>query len=106
MRSKITITWTGCAKLALALAALVWMISSGRLDPRQILVALQRWPLLAGAIALGFAQIMLATWRWQLLMNAQQLHVSYGTAFSLNMIGALFNVVIPGSVGGDLMKAY
>jgi uncharacterized protein (TIRG00374 family) len=71
-----------------------------------VLAAAHHWPLLIAAGLLFYLQIGLATWRWNLLLAAQGIIFPYRTAFSLSMIGALFNIVIPGSVGGDLMKAY
>ena len=39
-------------------------------------------------------------------VHAQGLRLSFKDTFSLTMIGLLFTAVIPGSVGGDVIKAY
>ncbi|MEZ4751673.1 MAG: lysylphosphatidylglycerol synthase transmembrane domain-containing protein [Bdellovibrionota bacterium] len=44
--------------------------------------------------------------RWHLLVRAQGLSLSFKELFSLTMIGNFFNTFMPGSVGGDLIKAW
>ncbi len=44
--------------------------------------------------------------RWYLLAKAQGLHASFRGMFELTMIGAFFNLFMPGSVGGDLIKGW
>ena len=46
------------------------------------------------------------TIRWHLLVEAQGLSLSLRNLFSLTMIGSFFNTFMPGSVGGDLIKAW
>ncbi|MCC7192029.1 MAG: flippase-like domain-containing protein [Phycisphaeraceae bacterium] len=45
-------------------------------------------------------------YRWLILMKARGLEVSYGQALKLTMIGAFFNYCMPGSTGGDVVKAF
>jgi uncharacterized protein (TIRG00374 family) len=42
--------------------------------------------------------------RWNLLLRAQQVQLSLRETTRLYMIGVFFNLLIPGSVGGDLIK--
>lgn len=44
--------------------------------------------------------------RWFLLVRAQGLALSYKEMIQLTMIGIFFNTFMPGSVGGDLIKAW
>lgn len=44
--------------------------------------------------------------RWWLLMRCRGMHVSLGKAFRLTMVGNFFNFCMPGTTGGDLIKAY
>jgi uncharacterized membrane protein YbhN (UPF0104 family) len=83
-----------------------WMLLSGKLDLSRVGKSLTRWPLMLGIIALGYAQVVVIAWRWKLLLNAQRIQLSFRPAWGLTMIGMLFNVVIPGSVGGDIVKGY
>jgi glycosyltransferase 2 family protein len=59
-------------------------------------------------IALSFLTIssLFCTWRWLLLVKVQGLALSFQKLFSLTMIGNFFNTFMPGSVGGDLIKAW
>jgi uncharacterized membrane protein YbhN (UPF0104 family) len=45
-------------------------------------------------------------YRWLILMRARGLDVTYGKALKLTMVGAFFNYCMPGSTGGDVVKAY
>ena len=44
--------------------------------------------------------------RWWLLLRARGLSVSLWKAFRLTMVGNFFNFCMPGTTGGDLVKAY
>jgi len=41
-----------------------------------------------------------------MLLEAQDIHMGQGRAFVLNMVGSFYNSFMPGSTGGDLVKAY
>ena len=43
--------------------------------------------------------------RWYVLVRAESLPFTLGNAFRLGLIGLFFNSFLPGSVGGDLVKA-
>ena len=44
--------------------------------------------------------------RWWMLLRARGLDVSPWQAFRLSMVGCFFNYCMPGSTGGDVIKAY
>ncbi|HWE04575.1 MAG TPA: lysylphosphatidylglycerol synthase transmembrane domain-containing protein [Tepidisphaeraceae bacterium] len=44
--------------------------------------------------------------RWHMLLDALDVHISQSSAFVLNMVGSFYNTFMPGSTGGDLIKAY
>lgn len=62
--------------------------------------------------ALGFAAVLVATalslqlFRWYILIRALDLPFSLRNTFRLGMVGVFYNTFLPGSVGGDLLKAY
>ena len=100
-------SWLGYAlKAAIAIAVLVAMFRSGKLRPEAIGSAAHRWPELLLAAGMVMSIILLVAARWRLLLHGQGLHLKAGAVFSLTMIGVMFNAVIPGSVSGDLVKAY
>lgn len=93
-------------KVLFGVAIVAWMAASGKLDLAQVGRSLAQWPIMLGILAMAYAQVGVSAWRWKLLLDAQDIPLPYRRAFGLTMIGMLFNVVIPGSVGGDLIKGY
>ncbi|MBT3295603.1 MAG: flippase-like domain-containing protein [Verrucomicrobia bacterium] len=63
-----------------------------------------RW--LAAAFAVSIASLGVAALRWRLLLAVQGVHISIGEMVKLQFMGEFFNTVIPGMVGGDVVKAY
>jgi uncharacterized membrane protein YbhN (UPF0104 family) len=43
--------------------------------------------------------------RWHLLLTAVEIRIGIARAFVINMVGAFYNTFLPGSTGGDLIKA-
>lgn len=91
-------------KIGISAAILVWLIHSRDIRMRDFADV--------GAIflVLSFFCIMLQLFltgvRWWILLRAAGIKISFWEAFSLEMQGAFFSLVIPGgSVGGDLIKA-
>ena len=50
--------------------------------------------------------ILCCSFRWYLIVKIQSLSQPFRSIFSLTMIGNFFNTFMPGSVGGDLIKAW
>jgi uncharacterized protein (TIRG00374 family) len=44
--------------------------------------------------------------RWYWLLGAMEIHLKLRRAFVLNMVGCFYNTFMPGSTGGDLVRAY
>jgi uncharacterized membrane protein YbhN (UPF0104 family) len=83
-----------------------WMVLSGKLDLARVGKSLTHWPLILGIVAIAYGQVAITALRWELLLRAQSIMLPFRRAWGLTMIGMLFNVVIPGAVGGDLIKGY
>lgn len=98
--------WLGLAfKLALGLGLLSIALYSNRDQVRSVLQGRLRGGHFAGAFLLYFAGLLIAFVRWYLLVRAADLPMRLRDAIRLSFIGNLFNLVIPGAVGGDLVKA-
>jgi uncharacterized membrane protein YbhN (UPF0104 family) len=93
-------------KIGLGAGIFAWMAFSGKLDFAQIGRSFAHWPIMLSILGLGYFQAAILAWRWQLLLSAQEIPLPFRRAWGLTMIGLLFNVAIPGSVGGDLIKGY
>jgi hypothetical protein len=50
--------------------------------------------------------ILLTTLRWWILMRARGIEIGLGRVGRLTMAGYFFNLCMPGTTGGDVMKAY
>lgn len=90
--------------LALALLGYLWY------QNRDALAKLRdhekNWSYLAFAFLLIGGSTLLTFLRWYLLVSAQGFAFRVRDAMRLGFLGLLFNYVAPGSVGGDLVKAY
>jgi glycosyltransferase 2 family protein len=53
----------------------------------------------------AFVQVILG-FRWWLLMRSQSIFIGFWAVVKLSFLGLLYNNFMPGSVGGDLMKAW
>ncbi len=94
------------AKLAITSALLYWLVHKGALDMRVLGIFLQRPSLLAlNLLVFCSASVLIATVRWRLLVSLSGASVGFWRSVQLQFVSLFFNVVIPGNVGGDVMKA-
>ena len=49
---------------------------------------------------------IITSFRWHELLKAVGIQLGVGRVFVLNMVGSFYNTFIPGTTGGDLLKAY
>ncbi|HZZ44461.1 MAG TPA: lysylphosphatidylglycerol synthase transmembrane domain-containing protein [Tepidisphaeraceae bacterium] len=61
--------------------------------------------LIALALALFPMTYIVTTIRWHALMEALDIQITRRRTFVLNMVGAFYNTFMPGSTGGDVIKA-
>ena len=99
--------WIGVVlKVCLGAGILTVMALTGKMDLARIGRSLAQWPLMLCILGLGYAQLAVVAFRWNFLLRTQALGLPFSRAWSLTMIGILFNAVIPGGIGGDLVKGY
>lgn len=48
----------------------------------------------------------ITAYRWQQLLKAVEIRLPFARTFALNMVGCFYNSFLPGSTGGDVLKAY
>lgn len=84
------------------LGGLLWMSREdlAKLGQRQIL-----WNIFAVALGIRFLSLLLTFSRWRMLVRGIGIPFSFGEAFRLGMLGEGCNLMGPGAVGGDLVKA-
>ena len=93
------------AKIGLALGILGWMINKGFLD-RDTFAKLLTPQVGFFAAGLTFMQIFVNNFRWLALMRGQGIESNVRQTLPLSFIGMFFNFVMPGGVGGDVVKGY
>jgi len=65
-----------------------------------------RWPLLSIACGGFLLSVLTISVRWRYLLRVQDIHISYWEAIRLTFLGYFSSLVVPGTVGGDVVKAY
>jgi uncharacterized protein (TIRG00374 family) len=63
------------------------------------------WGYLVAALVIYQAAVLLTLLRWFVLVRAQGLPFRLGDAIRLGLLGFFFSTFLPGSVGGDIVKA-
>ncbi|MCD4831827.1 MAG: flippase-like domain-containing protein [Anaerohalosphaeraceae bacterium] len=58
------------------------------------------------AVALYIAAQFIFVCRWRVLLWAQKIHIDFWPAMKLHFLGLFYNNCLPGSVGGDLLRAW
>lgn len=61
--------------------------------------------LAVGLVLVGI-MLPLQAWRWLILMRCRGLDPGFRRAMRLTMVGLFFNFCMPGTTGGDVIKAY
>jgi len=78
-------------KLEVGIVTLVWLA-----NPYLLILCVLIFPV----------TFMITTFRWHKLLEALEIPIGLGRAFVLTMVGAFYNTFMPGSTGGDVLKAY
>ena len=74
------------------------------LDFTQFPVLLHSPAPLVGAALMLFSTNILVSLRWHMLLAAQGIHVRRGQAFRVTYLASLAGVMLPGMVGGELVR--
>jgi uncharacterized protein (TIRG00374 family) len=69
-------------------------------------VAGMDWALVLAGLAVMGVVFPIQTGRWLMLMRCRGMAVGFWRAFRLTMAGLFFNFCMPGTTGGDVIKAY
>lgn len=93
------------AKALVACLLIGWLVRSGSLDVRALGILVERPWLLAMDLGLFVVGALVATLRFRVLLGLAGVDAKLATVFKLQMTAFFFNVVIPGNIGGDVVKA-
>jgi uncharacterized membrane protein YbhN (UPF0104 family) len=93
------------ALVALAFGLLARVVWQNRVQIRAVLIGPLDLRLLALALAIYLAGMIGTFIRWYLLVRVIEPRFTFLSTLLLGFIGMVFNLVIPGAVDGDLIKA-
>ncbi len=94
------------ARIIVAAGAIGWVLHGqdwAKLG--QVFQRLSLWYFAVGLVAFVVSQFIIAS-RWWLLLRAQAIYIGAGATVRLHFLGLFYNNVMPGAVGGDLLKAW
>ena len=103
MKKATWIKTTG--KFLLASVVIGWLVSTGKIDFKAMKNLLQPQIILVGLL-ITIANVGFSSERWLLLLRSQNIEIQRWMALKLTLIGLFFNFVVPGGVGGDLVKGF
>ncbi|MFC1850076.1 lysylphosphatidylglycerol synthase transmembrane domain-containing protein [candidate division CSSED10-310 bacterium] len=94
-------------KLAVS-SVLIWYVFSQKVSLNDVFQAFRKTSpfYLALAFLLHFVGLWISVSRWQLLLKSQDIRLSKYALTLLYLEGFFFNTFLPGSVGGDIVRAY
>jgi uncharacterized protein (TIRG00374 family) len=94
------------ARIAVATGAILWLLHGqdwGKLAA--VFHSLSLGYFVLSLAVYAFAQVVIAV-RWWFLLRAQSIHIDVLAAVRLFFLGLFYSNVMPGSGGGDLVKAW
>lgn len=100
--------WFKVLRIVLAAAILFWIFAKLPIaEFKQVLrQSVAYWPWWLAGIALTWVGLLAASLRWYLLIRGQGVELSAIRVFRIFFIGQFFNSFLPGSCGGDVVRAY
>jgi uncharacterized protein (TIRG00374 family) len=93
-------------RLAVGVGVLIWLQKSGAMDFSSFMRLFRNWLLTVAAIVILFVDILLMAVRISALFRVQNLTLARRNALRLTLIGSLFSMLLPGTVGGEVAKFY
>lgn len=91
-------------RLTLTAAMLAWILSEVDLQSVGAVLARANPAWIALGVIVNLVSIVLAAWRWQRVLAGLGVVKSVAQVLRLVLVGAFFNMFLPSSVGGDVMK--
>ena len=98
--------WLPWLKWLIAAGLLAFVFATGKIDREDLGKALTRWPWLLAGLSGVLGVLCFGIFRWWVLLRSQGIRITLWQTVQVSFIGYFFNIVMPGSVGGDLVKAY
>ena len=91
-------------KVAVAVGVVALLVHFNRVDTSVLAGLVRTWPWLLGALLLMLPPFVVVSLRFKLILDSQGIQASLRQAVRWTMIGAFFDLAMPSSCGGDLVK--
>jgi len=92
-------------KILVAVGVVALLVYFNRVDTAALIGLGQTWPWLLAAFGLMFPPFVIVSCRFKIILHSQGIDVGFGQAVRWTMIGSFFDLAMPSSNGGDLIKA-
>lgn len=92
-------------KLLIALCVIGSLVYFNRLGLSDFSALVATWPWLLGAFLLTLPPCLIVSYRFKLILLSQGVNVPFWLALRWTMVGYFFDLVMPSSNGGDIVKA-
>lgn len=92
-------------KLTIAAAIIGLLVYFNRIDFKLLASISNTWPWLLAALILTLPPFLIVSYRFKLILLSQGISVPFHQALSWTMIGSFFDLGMPSSNGGDVIKA-
>ena len=99
-------TLFGICKGLLGVGLLVYLSRSGAIDWKMFQGLTKAWDMTIVAFSLLLVGLGMTGWRLCLLMRPSGFDLSIWSSIKLTLIGAFFNICLPGATGGDAVRIY
>jgi uncharacterized membrane protein YbhN (UPF0104 family) len=102
LQRSLSPTWV---KVWIAVAVVALLIYFNRVDASVLAELVHTWPWLVAAFLLMMPTFLVVSFRFRVILESQEIAISSMQAVRWTMIGSFFDLVMPSSSGGDLVKA-
>lgn len=102
MRNTLTSVWF---KLAVATSIIGLLVYFNRINVSVLTSLSETWPWLLAAFLLTLPPFLIVSYRFKMMLSSQGIDVPFRKALRWTMVGAFFDLAMPSSNGGDIIKA-
>jgi len=96
---------SGWTKVILATAVIYALVAFNRIEWSVLSVVMENWKWLVLAFLLMLPSYVIVSFRFWLVLRNQGIDTTFATAVRWTMIGSFFDLAMPSSSGGDVVKA-
>lgn len=92
-------------KITIAVVVIALLVYFNRVDANVLADVSRTWPWLLAAFLLMLPPFVVVSYRFKMILHSQGIRVPFSRAVRWTMIGSFFDLAMPSSSGGDLVKA-